>query len=116
MVQRVNVSVLCDLDEGPATSTTLSFDGDACEIDLCAKHMEGLSEYLAEYFEAGRRTSRRRAPRRAAAEPARTTSLVIDREQREAIRQWAQANGYQVGNRGRIAGEVVSAYQAATGR
>lgn len=32
-----------------------------------------------------------------------------------AIRAWAQANGYEVGDRGRIPGDVVAAYEAAQG-
>lgn len=37
----------------------------------------------------------------------------ISREQREAIRTWANANGFTVGDRGRIAANIIQAFEAA---
>ncbi|MET3805082.1 hypothetical protein ABIB25_002082 [Nakamurella sp. UYEF19] len=37
----------------------------------------------------------------------------IGREQREAIRTWANANGFTVGDRGRIAANITQAFEAA---
>ena len=37
----------------------------------------------------------------------------MSREQREAIRTWANANGYTVGDRGRIAAGITEAFEAA---
>ena len=37
----------------------------------------------------------------------------MGREQREAIRTWANANGYTVGDRGRIAAAITEAFEAA---
>lgn len=37
----------------------------------------------------------------------------IGREQREAIRTWANANGFTVGDRGRIAANILQAFEAA---
>ncbi len=37
----------------------------------------------------------------------------ISREQREAIRTWANANGFTVGDRGRIAANITQAFEAA---
>ena len=37
----------------------------------------------------------------------------MSREQREAIRTWANANGFTVGDRGRIAANIVAAFEAA---
>ena len=37
----------------------------------------------------------------------------IGREQREAIRTWANANGFTVGDRGRIAANIIQAFEAA---
>jgi hypothetical protein len=37
----------------------------------------------------------------------------ISREQREAIRTWANANGFTVGDRGRIAANIAQAFEAA---
>ena len=37
----------------------------------------------------------------------------MSREQREAIRTWANANGFTVGDRGRIAANITAAFEAA---
>jgi hypothetical protein len=37
----------------------------------------------------------------------------MSREQREAIRSWANSNGFTVGDRGRIAANIVEAFEAA---
>lgn len=37
----------------------------------------------------------------------------VSREQREAIRTWANANGFTVGDRGRIAANIAQAFEAA---
>jgi len=47
--------------------------------------------------------------------PAKSFSATpgMGREQREAIRSWANLNGYTVGDRGRIAANIVAAFEAA---
>lgn len=47
--------------------------------------------------------------------PAKAFSATpsITREQREAIRTWANANGFTVGDRGRIAANIIQAFEAA---
>jgi hypothetical protein len=47
--------------------------------------------------------------------PAKSFSATpsVNREQREAIRTWANANGFTVGDRGRIAANITQAFEAA---
>jgi hypothetical protein len=44
---------------------------------------------------------------------ARKTSAKTSSANTKAIREWAQANGYDVSNRGRIPADVLQAYTAA---
>lgn len=37
----------------------------------------------------------------------------MSREQRGAVRDWANSNGYSVGDRGRIKAEILTAFEAA---
>lgn len=62
----------------------------------------------------GSATSRRRG-RPAGGQPAKSFSATpgLAREQREAIRTWANANGFTVGDRGRIAANIIEAFDAA---
>jgi hypothetical protein len=118
MSQRINVITLCDIDEDDSKSavrTTISVDGATVEIDLCDEHRAEVDAMLEPLFAVGRRSGRRRS--RATTATAVTvpaqSSGPKGREERNAIRQWAQANGLKVGDRGRIAEEIVAAYKEA---
>jgi len=58
-----------------------------------------------------RRTPTRVANRGRGAAPARS-----DREQNQAIREWAQRKGLDVSPRGRIARSIIEQYEAEAGR
>jgi hypothetical protein len=110
MASKTIVELTDDLD-GKAAAETVRFavDGVTYEIDLGAKNAAALRATLAEYIAAGRRTGARGGPARSrVGSPARR-----DKEQTQAIREWARASGYQVSDRGRISAEVVEAYNAA---
>lgn len=97
-----------DLTGGKADGTvSFSLNGAAYEIDLSKANTRALEKALKPYLEAGRkvRASRGRATRRSAASAA--THDVA------AVRDWAKQNGYEVSDRGRIAGSVIDAYHAA---
>jgi len=89
-------------------STRFSLDGVEYEIDLSADNARALAAALSPYISAGRRVG---GARTASAPRTRTKSTDADRLQ--AIRSWAQGNGYTVGDRGRIKAEIVDAYDAA---
>jgi len=110
MAQKVTVSLVDDLS-GSQADETVSFglDGKTYEIDLSSKNAEKLREALADYVAAARKPSggRRAAAATAARRPA------VDREQNQAIREWARNKGMKVNDRGRIPSEVVDAYHQA---
>ncbi|HEY6498754.1 MAG TPA: Lsr2 family protein [Streptosporangiaceae bacterium] len=107
MAQKVQVMLLCDLDEGNVDAeetVQFSLGSTAYEVDVCAKHAqqirEGLEPFVANARKAGTSTSRRR-PRTAGA-----------RQQTASIRTWAKDHGLQVNERGRIPANVVKEYEA----
>jgi hypothetical protein len=107
VVQRVQTFLEDDLDGGEADETvTFSLDGISYEIDLSAKNANKLRDTFAPYVGCARRTGGRRRKGGTKAEARRTGSSA-------EIREWARNNGWDVPERGRIAGEVREAYEAA---
>ncbi len=85
-----------------------SLDGRQYEFDTSPKHAQQFRDSLVKYVEASRAVAGRRGKR--ALVPAGATR---SKEQTQAIRDWANSNGYEVSNRGRIPIEVVDAFEAA---
>jgi hypothetical protein len=121
MAQTVIVQLVDDLDGATTddiSTVTFGVDGASYEIDLTATNADRLRDILGEFVAAARRTGGRRTTTRrqrttatAAGVPvARTTS---NREQTKAIRDWARQNGFDLGDRGRIPGAIVEAFEAA---
>ena len=109
MAQKVQVMLLCDLDEGNVDAeetVQFSLGNTAYEVDVCAKHAqqirEGLEPFVAHARKAGTSSTGRRRPR--------TTGA---RQQTASIRTWAKDHGMQVNERGRIPANVVKEYDAA---
>lgn len=100
-----------DIDGSTDDVVTCAFGlGDSqFEIDLNAAHREELESALGKFVDAARQVR--------GGQPARQARKVkterVDREQTHAIRQWAKDNGYEVSERGRIAKNIVEAFEAA---
>jgi hypothetical protein len=110
MAQKVLVETLDDIDGTPAARTIpFALDGVTYEIDLSEENAAALRDELARYISAARRTGGRKV-RVATGQPATTAS---DRERNQQIRAWANANGYDVSERGRLASEVIAAFEHA---
>jgi Spy/CpxP family protein refolding chaperone len=106
MARNVQVVVSDDLDGSDGAETvSFGFDGVSYEIDLTEKNRAKFEKAFQPYVQAGRRISRSRRP----GSP-RTTGPRIDRA---AIRVWANENGLNVSERGRISAEVMQKYEAA---
>lgn len=112
MAQRVIIELLDDMDGTTAATQTVSFglDGIAYDIDLSDKNAEKVRKALAPFIEKARRTGK--APKSAsngskAAKAASTGPKPAD------VRKWAQDNGHEVPDRGRIPQEIQDAYAAA---
>jgi hypothetical protein len=87
-------------------------DGVNYTIDLSDKNAGKLRKALDPYLTAasrlGRSGSTVRIPaRRTPAAPSRA-----NRDQNQAIREWATRNGYEVSERGRIPGSIVEAFHS----
>jgi hypothetical protein len=121
MAQKVQIDLISDLalaedpeSQAPAHVTRrFSVDGADFEIDLSDGESEGFDKAIAPYREAARLLGRggkprgqgRATPRAAKDKPAVDTT---------AVRGWARDQGIQIKDRGRVPGDVVAKYEAAT--
>lgn len=108
MAQRIQILLEDDLD-GTEASETIHFAVDKTDyvIDLSDSNADEFRTAMNKYVGAARKTDReaRMAPKRAvrnSGEPAPA-----------AVRAWAEANGVEVNNRGRIKTNVVEQFLAA---
>jgi hypothetical protein len=125
-------------------TVTFALDGVTYQIDLTAEHAGELRDTLGQFVTAARRAGGRIQRGRASRTPHPAGSQAVRNaghgsngaggarssaagaspgagrpgraEQSRAIREWAQANGYQVSNQGRIATHIVEAFEAAHAR
>ena len=118
MAQIREVRLVDDLD-GEAADETVEFgiDGRNYEIDLSKENAVRLRDALADFVGAARRSGGRRrsggagtGSASAGAGTAPKGRASIDREQNQAIREWARKRGMKVSDRGRIPADVLEAY------
>src|SRR3954467_13027153 len=110
MAKQVITVLTDDLDGGDADRTIeFGLDGVTYTIDLSEKNAGKLRKALDPYLAAAARVGRAngRAASRAPAAPSRA-----NRDQNQAIREWATKNGYEVSERGRIPSTIVEAFHA----
>jgi hypothetical protein len=113
VAQKVTVSLIDDLDGDKADETVeFGLDGKNYEIDLSEDNAGKLRDALAEYVAAARRPGGRRRSGGAATAAAAATNRrpAVDREQNQAIRDWARKRGMKVSDRGRIPADVLESY------
>ncbi len=109
MAQIREIRLVDDLDGAEADETVeFGVDGKSYEIDLSEKNAGKLRDALAEFVAAARRTGAGR--RRGSAVIGSVRRPAIDREQNQAIREWARKRGMKVSDRGRIPSEVLETY------
>ncbi len=107
MARKVTVTLSDDTDDTLSADETVRFalDGVEYEIDLANKNANKLRTALAPYTENARRVGgrlKRRLP----------TTEDTPKVDPDAVRVWARENGHTIGDRGRIAREIIVAYQA----
>lgn len=108
MAQKVEVTLVDDLDGGSADETvSFAIDGAQYEIDLSAKNAQKLRDAVTPFVGAARKASRTTARNTRG-----RSSATVDREQNQAIREWAKKKGLNVSERGRIPAEIVERYHA----
>jgi hypothetical protein len=112
MAQKVLVEILDDIDGSPATQTVpFGLDGVSYEIDLSEDNAADLRDELSRYIAAGRKIGGRKV--RVTTGQSTAATSTTDRERSRTIRAWANDNGYQISDRGRISSEIVTAYEQA---
>lgn len=125
MAQRTIVTLLDDLDQSEADETVeFGLDGVTYEVDLSEDHASDLRDALSDFIAHARRTGGRRRGGPASSSTGRSATrrgrgdgtggaAPVDREQNQAIREWARKQGMTVSDRGRIPREVTEAYHRA---
>jgi len=104
MARKTRIVLTDDLDGSEATSTVdFALDGITYEIDLNDEHAQKLRDDFTAWVESARRVAGRA---RRGTSPGRSNET-------KRIREWAQAHGYEVADRGRISAEIRQAYAAA---
>jgi len=112
VARQIIQSLIDDIDGGTAHETVrFAFDGIDYEIDLSNKNAAAFRKAANKYVDAGRRQSRS-LTRRAGTRTSGRGPAVVDREQNNAIREWARRNGKSVSDRGRIPAAIVEEYHS----
>ena len=126
MAQRTVVRLTDDLDGGPADETVqFGLDGQLYEMDLSADHAQELRAVLGAYSDKARRVGAGRGSRGGGRSGGcsgggRGGGSRSGGESRssadgnKAVREWAREHGLEVSPRGRIPGEVLARYEAAS--
>jgi hypothetical protein len=115
MAQKVLVQLVDDLDgtsSSDISTVTFGLDGVTYEIDLNENNATTLRDNLAEFVSSARRTGGR-VKRGGTPVAGGSTGSGRNREQTQAIREWAKKNGHDVSDRGRIPAAVIDAFEAA---
>lgn len=115
MARETITRLVDDIDGGPAHETLrVGLDGQMVEVDLSTKNAKALRDAVGPYIEHGTRikaTPVSGGPRRGGAQ-----TIASSHARNSAIREWAQASGLEVAERGRIRQDIVDAYDRAGGR
>ncbi|OFL64933.1 MULTISPECIES: Lsr2 family protein [unclassified Brevibacterium] len=98
------------LEPGKGETVTFSIDYRSYEIDLTNAHAQELRDALDTYVNAARKISPNRAPR--ARRKQGSASHQRSGYPLAEIRTWAQKNGFEVSDRGRVSNDVIDAYTA----
>ncbi|MET7402630.1 Lsr2 family protein [Dactylosporangium sp. NPDC005572] len=119
MAKRVIQQVIDDIDGGPADeSLVFGVDGVLYTIDLSAGNAQQLRDALAPFIAAATKV-RRTTPQTAGRGNLSGRGTVIatpsrrNRDRSQAIREWAQRQGLEVSDRGRLPRDVIDRYRAA---
>ena len=113
MATETITQLIDDLDGSPADRTVrFSWNGQAYELELNADNITALEDVLRPYLAAARSVSS--SGRNSGSGPRAVVGRTRSRPRSDIkeIREWAQANGYKVTDRGRIPVLVMEAYEA----
>ena len=111
------VVTLDDLDDSQDADETLLYlvDGEYWEIDLSDDNAREFREAFAKYVQASRPVSAKEAARRLAADGGTSGAGTSYGDYDPAVvRAWAQQNGVEVSDKGRIPEHVVTMWRRAS--
>lgn len=101
-----------DIDGTRAEGTiSFAFEGTSYEIDLSKANARAFEKAMAVYVGHARKVRAARA--KASSRTGTARRGRGGKQDLSAVREWAAANGYDVAPRGRIASEVLEAFDAA---
>ncbi|MBG0560035.1 histone-like nucleoid-structuring protein Lsr2 [Actinoplanes aureus] len=113
MAKQIITLLTDDLDGGEADRTVeFGLDGVNYTIDLSEKNAGKLRKALEPFLSAATRLGRNGSIQATARRAAPAATSRSSRDQNQAIREWANKNGYTVSERGRIPSDVVEAYHS----
>lgn len=117
MASKTFVELVDDITgEAAAESVRFGLDGIEYAIDLSEENAAELRERLAAFVESAQRVKGGKASKAPVARTGEKRSVArapLGREQNQAIREWARAQGEKVNERGRIPAELVARFQEA---
>ena len=99
------------IDSGFEQRVTFSYHGADYQIDLRPTNADKLEAALAPFIASAQNvgTAKKNSATKVAT---KTATPQRSPEQLQAIRDWANSNGYEVSSRGRIKKEIVEAFDA----
>ena len=107
-MKKTQVVLLDDIDGTEAEETvSFSFKGVSYELDLSSANAAAMAEDLEKWIKPARRVGGRTTTRSARSSKPQGPSRAGE------IRAWAQGQGLEVNERGRIPAEIVAAFEAA---
>lgn len=112
MAQSQTISYTSDLSgkeikDNDAPTIRYAWDGVDYEVDLTSDEAEKMHAALEKYLSVSRKVSRTTGTKRGGSKAASGPSAA-------EIRAWAQSNGHEVPDRGRIPAAVREAFEAAS--
>jgi hypothetical protein len=118
MAQRTIVQLTDDLDgkpipEGKGETIRFSLDRADYEIDLADRNAKALRNDLAKYVSVARRSSGGQRSGAGRSRGSRTSAGAARDYDPKAVRVWAESQGIEVSQRGRVPADLVAKFQAA---
>ena len=115
MAQRTIVQLTDDLDgkpiaEGRGETVRFALDRQDYEIDLADKNAKAMRDAVSKYIAAARRVSSSRSGGRGRG---RSTAAAARDYDPKAVRAWAESQGIEVSQRGRVPADLVAKFREA---
>ncbi len=115
MAKITTVTLVDDIDGTEADETIeFAYRGKGYKIDLSEGNAKEFDGAVAGFIESATSLGRVVIGGRSVI-PTSGRKPSVDKEQNQAIREWARKRGLKVSDRGRIPGEVLDAYHAENG-